>query len=124
MAHKKYSDDELIEYIQTRAKELGRRPIMRDMVYPEYSVYFKRFGSWSNAMKLAGFDENYNRKPIKYTKENILNKIKERYIELGKVPAINQVKIPSNVIYNSFGSYQNALKKLGLLEEYIQKQRK
>jgi len=49
----KYTDEELIENLQKKYKELNRTPYIREMSEPEGNVYISRFGSWSNALILA-----------------------------------------------------------------------
>lgn len=57
---KRYSDDYLISEIRRFHKENNRLPTSADFNnnsgYPSDSSYFLRFGSWNNAIKVAGFD--------------------------------------------------------------------
>ncbi len=52
----KYSSEELIAVLQARHRELGRVPTSRDFKYvqPKYNRYETAFGSWNNALQLAG----------------------------------------------------------------------
>jgi len=53
--------DELLEEIHRVSKEVGGQPTFRDMrKYGEYGevTYHNRFGSWTNALEIAGFTEN------------------------------------------------------------------
>ena len=54
----KYTDEELIENLQQKYKELNRNPYIREMSEPEGNVYISRFGSWSNALILAELIED------------------------------------------------------------------
>ncbi|MEF8782665.1 MAG: hypothetical protein V5A39_05190 [Haloarculaceae archaeon] len=52
------TEEELLEEIQRLAEEVGGPPTTRDMIeHGEYtaSVYFRRFESWNDAVKQAGF---------------------------------------------------------------------
>lgn len=66
---KKYTDDELLNYLVQFNEENGRSPVMRDFVsnpeYPGYRVY-DRFGGWGKAKKLVGL-ETIVEKGILYT---------------------------------------------------------
>lgn len=72
MVNKKYTDEELLDYLKKFYEENGRVPKTKDMLikngYPSVKVYQYRFGSWNNALKLADlplnrwhYDENDNR---------------------------------------------------------------
>ena len=57
-SREKYTDEELIENLQQKYKELNRTPYIREMSEPEGNVYISRFGSWSNALILAELIED------------------------------------------------------------------
>ena len=52
-----YDDLSLLEMLRDLGKQLGHRPRMQDILkgFPSKSVFQSRFGSWSQALKLAGF---------------------------------------------------------------------
>jgi hypothetical protein len=58
----RYNDSELIESLQNLARELGKTPSRRDMdsneSYPCSETYQQRFGSWNNAVSIAGLEQN------------------------------------------------------------------
>ena len=54
---KKETDEELIEILKNKAKELNKIPSIREMSNPSASSYIVRFGSWENAYKEAGLIE-------------------------------------------------------------------
>lgn len=79
----KYSDDELIEIIKTTACNLGRTPRLND-IKQGYTIT-KRFGSWNEALKKAGFNSNINPPKILHIGDKIglltivdIEKIKNR----------------------------------------------
>lgn len=55
---RKYSDNELLEFLTTFEREKGRSPKEEDFInsskYPCVKTYQSRFGKWNNALKLAG----------------------------------------------------------------------
>lgn len=55
---RKYSDEELIAILISRAESLGRTPSHREMRKPTTSTYIERFGSFSAAVMLAGLMPN------------------------------------------------------------------
>ena len=58
--YEKYTDDELLNHPKKFEKENGRPPTTRDFTnnskYPSVVVYQKRYGSWSNMLKMIGLD--------------------------------------------------------------------
>lgn len=60
----KYSDKDLIYYIQKFVKNNNKIPISRDFKknpnYPHEITYEVRFGSWNKAIEAAGFEPNIN----------------------------------------------------------------
>lgn len=83
MARYKYSDEDLIDIIQDKAKELGRVPTRRDV--KQFYTISKRFGSWNNALRLAGFDVNYQTYDD-MTKDDCVKLIQQKTKELGRTP--------------------------------------
>ncbi len=53
---RRYSHEELITALQKKYSELGRVPTSRDFkhVQPKYNRYETAFGSWNNALQIAG----------------------------------------------------------------------
>lgn len=58
--YEKYTDDELLNYPKDFAEKNGKPPTTGDFTnspkYPSVVAYQKRFGSWSNMLKMAGLD--------------------------------------------------------------------
>ncbi|NFH40788.1 homing endonuclease associated repeat-containing protein [Clostridium sporogenes] len=109
----KYTDDELLNMIKEKSKELRRIPNINDMLYK--SKIYEKFGTWENALIQAGFNkiDVYNRNK-KYTNEDLLNILKERYYKQGKVPKTYEIK-QYDAIVKRFGSFDKALKKANLI---------
>jgi len=57
---KKYTDEELLDYLIRFYKKYGRAPVIEDFKnnpeYPSPATYWNRFGNWSNALKLVELD--------------------------------------------------------------------
>lgn len=57
---KNYTDEELLNELRRFEKEEGRIPTYDDFIvnvgYPSSKTYQRRFGSWSNVLKLVGLD--------------------------------------------------------------------
>jgi len=113
---KKYTKQELIENLIKISEELGRAPRIRHLTYPSLEAYKRVFGSWSNALKAAGFtplDQS------KYTKERLIGILKQIYAKTGKAPTSKMLPSLNNcpgiqVFKSRFGSWSNALKQAGI----------
>jgi len=57
---KKYTDEELLNYLTQFYKKYGRPPTEKDFTnnseYPSYTTYVLRFGSWPKTLKIVGLD--------------------------------------------------------------------
>jgi hypothetical protein len=132
---KKYTDEELLNELIRFEKEYGRSPTEADFrnnpEYPSYVTFQRRFGSWDNALKMAGLDTNPyrhhqvelnipEREPQKnYTDEELLNELIRFEKEYGRPPT--EADFRKNPEYPSyitckrrFGSWIDALKLAGL----------
>jgi hypothetical protein len=65
MGRKTYTDAELIEFLHTFEKIYGVKPtaeaINKVEGYPSAQTYSNRFGSWSKAMEIAGYDGTHSK---------------------------------------------------------------
>jgi len=61
------SAEELILKIRTFVKKCGRIPFKREML--NYHAFRSRFGTWNNAISVAGFDPN----PVMFANKHIAN---------------------------------------------------
>lgn len=116
--NKKYND-KLLDFLRSYYEKNGKIPVLEDFSnnpeYPNYGTYRNHFGSWSNALKLAGL----YRQNKKYTDEELLNYLKAFYEENKIIPRMNDfvsnTGYPGYSIYQTrFGSWNNALKLVGL----------
>jgi len=100
-----YTEEELLEIIRIKAHQLGRIPLRNEL--PQRQTIVSRFGSWPEAVKMAGLDYQ----AIK--KKELLQAIIEKEKELGRVPRIKEMRNGS--LYKKyFGSWKNALKMVGM----------
>ena len=113
------SDEQLIEELKEFAEGLGRTPTKREMDSSgPYSskTYHNHFGSWNNSLQKAGMDINETGSNI--SREGLLKELKEFADKIGKTPTkremSNQGPRSSTTYENYFGSWNNALQRVGL----------
>jgi hypothetical protein len=113
-----YTDDQLLNYLKLFYEKYGEVPMKRDFDhhpdYPGSNVYHTRFGSWNNAIEMAGLNIRG-----KYTDNELFDILRQFYKENGKVPMqsdfTNNSKCPSYALYRKrFGSWNWALLLAGL----------
>jgi len=116
-----YTNEELLNILKERAIELERTPRSREMKNPGGHIYIQKFGSWKNAIDMAGLEYNPKRNPntyispIRYSDEFLLNNLREKYQQTGSAPKYQDLKIPSITAYkNRFGNLKNALELAGI----------
>lgn len=116
----KKSNSELLEYLRQFEKENGRIPVVNEFnenpKYPNGKIYFRKFGSWNNALNLAGMGLRPREKL--YTDKESLNYLKQFYEKYRRVPTIidfeGNPQYPHFHVYDRFGGWQKALKFVGL----------
>lgn len=115
-----YTEGELLYHLRQFFEENDRSPKIDDFVnsseHPGFSTYIKCFGSWNNAIKMAGLCAN-NR--TRLTNEDLLNYIIQFHKENDRPPAIRDFdgnsKYPDSSIYwTRFGGFEKAKKIVGL----------
>ena len=115
-----FKDNELLEYLIKFYKENERNPIelefSNNTKYPSFYLYQKRFGSWNEAIKRAGLQAN---RFTKITDNELLEYLIKFYKENGRPPSEqdfskNQKYPGSRMYYKRFGSWQKALKLVGI----------
>ncbi|MDP3991712.1 MAG: DEAD/DEAH box helicase family protein [Candidatus Colwellbacteria bacterium] len=116
-----YTEDEIVSYLQSLAKQLGKTPSAADVGQasaggkgPGSSAIARRFGSFNAALEAAGL------LPLKrnYTDEELIDLLRQCAEEIGKVPGKQDLLHhgwPSpNTYRQHFGSYAIALERAGL----------
>ena len=118
-----YSDEELINQLKdhySRNMDISRRKFKSDLNVCNPTTVIKRFGSWTNALILAGV---YTPKKVKLTEKQILDQLKEFYKKNSgiSVKSFDQDKsvCGTTTVMKYFGSWNNALIKAGLKEKTV-----
>ncbi|KLV18336.1 homing endonuclease associated repeat-containing protein [Bacillus anthracis] len=105
------TDKQILENIQSVASKLGKTPRLEDVPYSKIAI--NRFGSWSNALLVAGLKLETKGN---YTKEELIQIIRDKYERLGYVPRLYEIK-QAATITKVFGSWENALLEADLKSE-------
>src|ERR1019366_4833897 len=92
------SDEELLDDLRRSAKAIGRNTITMAQ-YEEVgkthpSTMQRRFGSWPNALRLAGLQPS--RSKIGISDEDLFENIKSLWIGFGRQPRYSEVKAPAS----------------------------
>ncbi|KRT87143.1 MULTISPECIES: homing endonuclease associated repeat-containing protein [Bacillus] len=103
---RKYTKEELIEMLKSRAEELGRSPRQREV--KQYSTIVNHFGTFNNGLEAARLIPNKD-----YTKEELIEILQQRSKELGRSPKKEEVK-QDQTIRRNFGSFNKGLEAAGL----------
>ncbi|RLM68569.1 homing endonuclease associated repeat-containing protein [Halorubrum sp. Atlit-26R] len=113
-------EGDLLEAIHRLHDKLGRTPKTKEMdELGEYSAgtYQDRFGSWSEAIKEAGYTPN-NTGPEPIPEEDLLSELHRLYNEVGRVPKVTdmmEIGEYSPAPYRDrFGGWNEAVEKAGL----------
>lgn len=116
-----YTTRELITALQHLATQLDRAPTRREMdayeAGPDSGTYYRRFGSWPDALERAGIAHEQRHS---YTNDELLATLRTlaRDRESGQPPTMTELRaaddLPSPETYQSrFGSWNTALYKAG-----------
>lgn len=112
---RKYTDKELLDFLEEYNLKYNRTPTSIDFdnseMYPTPKVYHQRFGSWNNALKLAGFQLNL----IKvFTKEDIIEEAREFFNKNNRSPFYNELSFSITAVKNKFDSWNCMLREANL----------
>lgn len=121
----KWSDEELLQVLREQGEKLKRPPIASDMCRAKgtisASVYVYRFGSWSKAMELAGFELSSKRarkSSLHHSDEELIEILQDYAKKLGHAPKVREMGVggvPTDFVYRKhFGTWKNALTVAGL----------
>ncbi len=112
------SDEELLADLRRCASVLGRKTITSseyaDLGKVHPSTVQRRFGSWVQALELAGLQPS--RSKIGITEDELMENIEALWVSLGRQPRYSEVKAPESkfsagTYENHFGSWKDALSK-------------
>lgn len=116
------SDEELLEMLRAKARDLGRTPTMKDVDddpnMPSFQMYISRFGSFTEALERAGLELTCSRRWTRVSDAKLLELLVEKAEELGRMPTRKDVNddpnMPSSASYaRRFGSFTKALELVG-----------
>src|SRR3990167_1080369 len=113
---------ELLEYLKKFEREEGRPPKAEDFrnnpKYPGLTTYIRHFGSWNNALKMAGLQAKKGGTKV-YTDKELLEFLRKFERENGRPPTeedfVRNYEYPNFATYHKcFGGWNNALEMVGL----------
>ncbi|WP_411716264.1 DUF5797 family protein, partial [Natronomonas sp.] len=114
------ADSELLDEIRRLQSDLGEVPTKIEMetkgAYP-VSRFEAVFGSWSDAVREAGYEPQGSHQS-KYTRAEVLSGLREVASILNKSPSVNDINnhapFSATVVYNYFGSIGEARRTAGV----------
>lgn len=119
----RYTKERLIKFLQDMAQELGRFPKVDDIPdfpgFPSSNTFTNAFGSWSEAMRAAGFDRRDLIEPRhEAIRKEVTEKVQAVVKELGRVPTQNEFVKLTDISYNGkiyryCGGWFNVLREAG-----------
>ncbi|MFB6298200.1 MAG: homing endonuclease associated repeat-containing protein [Salinirussus sp.] len=111
---------ELVDELERVADQVGGRPTSDDMLASgKFSItpYEKRFGSWNNALEVAGFRPFTGTTEDLFTREELLTELQRLGEEVGRPPTTEQMheqgRYSTSPYQNVFGSWIDALREAG-----------
>ena len=114
----KYNDEEILKQLKNHYRKnsgISAKSFDADKRTCSVSTVSIRFGSWKNGLERAGLKEKELKK---YSDEEILDQIRKYYMKKGKHTRDgfdkDRTVCSSWVVFNRFGSWENALKKAGI----------
>ena len=115
-----FSDDELIQMLRDYAKKHGRSPTVHivndNPEMPSANVFISRFGTFNEALEIAGL--RANRRVKKRSREELIQCLKEYGKKIGRAPTCQMIDADPDMPYSSvyvkyFGGFNNALELAG-----------
>ena len=120
---KKYSKNQLIEILQQWANKNGRIPTEKDFYknldLPNFKTYRREFGTWNNALIVAGIGIRQREREKKYSRDQLIEILQQWEKDNNKIPKekdfTNNPNFPYYTTYiNEFGTWNNALINAGI----------
>jgi hypothetical protein len=111
---------ELSEDLKDFAKEIEKVPTaseMREKGPHDPNTYQRNFGSWNEALKVAGLKVNEIKRNVE-SKEKLIEDLQQFEKDLGRTPTVaemnNRGPWSAETYYDRFGSWNGALEEAGL----------
>lgn len=115
MAKRRYTDEFLIMKLKEYAASIKKTPthaeFEKDSSVPSAKSYTKRFGTWNNAIELAGLKSNAIRK---FTKEEIIQDALDFYEKEKRSPHYNELRYSKDLIKKYWRGWAAFLLDIGL----------
>lgn len=120
--HSYLTKEQLLELLQNYYKEHNNTPSTRefdsDKKYPNVVTYKRHFGSWNNALELAGLPLKQRKPKTKYSKEYMITCIKNYIQKYKKIPIQKEFDadkdFPSaTTVVKYCGSWEAAIREAG-----------
>nr|WP_303647397.1 hypothetical protein [Haloarchaeobius sp. FL176] len=120
-----YSDQDLVEILQSLAAEVDQQPRQADLKahedWPSPGVFRNRFGTWHATLEAAGVDTESTRDP-KYSESELLESLRMLADRVDGTPAVDDLSeyddLPAPVTYyRRFDSFTEALELSGVNSE-------
>lgn len=108
-AKKEYTNEELLDLIRAKAKEVGRAPLKREI--PQGLIITKRFGGWDKAIETAGVKVH----KYEHTNEELIDIIRAKAEEVGRAPLRSEIS-QGLIISKRFGGWSKAVEIAGVKE--------
>lgn len=120
--HSYLSEEQLLQALREYYKEYNKTPSTRefdsDKKYPNTVTYKRYFGSWNNALELAGLPLKQRKPKVPYTKEYMLDCIKAYIQKYKKIPTTLEFDVDKEfpcaaTVVKYCGSWENAIREAG-----------
>lgn len=114
------TDEELIIDLKKLSKALNRTPSINDLKEAGYSfsLYYYRFGSYNEALKLAGLELNSERVVVTHTNKELMNMYIDLCDKIGRMADANDINECLNYSSDVFMTRFNGIRNLQKLAGY------
>lgn len=107
--YQRQSNVELIQILNNFHEDIGRAPTMFDFTgnpkYPDVGCYKRKFGSWNNALAIAGL--KIRKKVKRYDTNELIQILRDKSTELKQTPTVFDFRFVSpgaSIFIERFGS--------------------
>lgn len=111
MKGKKYPHYKILTLFHAKRKDLGRTPYFKELDINKY--YFEIYGGYNKFLETIGEKATKIQIKPKYSKEKLINIVKNKSEELGRTPTLKELGL-YDYIFKRYGGYSAFLKEIGL----------